>query len=86
MDVELNGKNRPFKIIPIHEEAFRLAESLLLQYALSLDISSNDALHLAIVEKLQSQFSAILVTSDNSMQKVCERLSIPFYDPETDEE
>ena len=25
----------------------------------------------------------IMVTSDHSMQHVCERLLIPFYDPET---
>jgi predicted nucleic acid-binding protein len=84
-DIHINGKPRLFQVVPILEETFLLAEKIL-QYAFTFGIGSNDALHLAIVEKRQSQFSAILVTSDNSMQKVCERLSIPFYDPETDEE
>jgi hypothetical protein len=64
------------------DNIFRMAENILLQHALTFDISSNDALHLAIVNKLQLQPTPILVTSDNSMQKVSELLSIPFYDPE----
>ncbi len=75
---------RPFNIILMPDGLFRLGENILLQYALTFDIGSNDALHLAIVKKLQLQPSPILVTSDNSMQKVCEQLSIPFYDPETE--
>jgi len=80
-----NTPNRPFEIIPIPEKGFRLAENILFQYARIFQISSNDALHLTIVKEVPSPFSSLLVTSDKSMQKVCERLCIPFYDPEIEE-
>jgi hypothetical protein len=44
-------------------------------------IGSNDALHLAIVKKLPLD-KVIMVTSDQSLQKVCEQTQVPFYDPE----
>jgi hypothetical protein len=50
------------------------------QHAHTFAIGSNDALHLAILQQLP--FKAVMVTSDHSMQQVCERLQIPFYDPE----
>ncbi|KHD07854.1 hypothetical protein PN36_13200 [Candidatus Thiomargarita nelsonii] len=81
-EADLSRKNRLFKVVPMPEDTFRLAENILFQQAFTFDIGSNDALHVAIVKELQSQFSIILVTSDKSMQNVCERLSIPFFDPE----
>jgi predicted nucleic acid-binding protein len=80
-----DAKKRPFQVIPIPDDTFMFAENILFQHAFTFDIGSNDALHLAIVKKLQLHLSPILVTSDNSMQKVCERLSISFYDPEIDD-
>ena len=79
----INDKPRSFQVIPIPEDTFRFAENILFQHAFTFDIGSNDALHLAIVKKLQLDFSPILVTSDNPMQNVCKRLLISFYDPET---
>jgi len=85
-DARLNTQHRPFEIIEMPEGVFRMAENILLQHALTFDIGSNDALHIAIVKTLQSQsLSPILVTSDKSMQRVCERLSIAFYDPESED-
>jgi len=74
--------NRPFQLIPMPDGAFQLAKNILFQYAKSFRVESTDALHLAIVKKLQTSLSVIMVTSDHSMQKICERISIPFYDSE----
>jgi len=75
--------NRPFQIIEMPDGVFQLAKNILFQYAYSFRVESADALHLAIVKKLQTQSSSItMITSDKSMQKVCEHLGIPFYDPE----
>jgi predicted nucleic acid-binding protein len=65
---------------PILISPLTLIESILLQYARRFSIGTNDALHLAILQTLNHQ--AIMVTSDGSMQHVCERLQIPFSDPE----
>jgi hypothetical protein len=71
---------RLFQVIAMPEETFLLAKRILVQYANTFAIGSNDAMHLAILQTLNSQ--AIMVTSDVSMQNVCERLQIPVYDPE----
>jgi len=71
-----------FTVVPLPEGAFHLAENILLRDAVIYSIGSNDALHLAIVQKLSSQ--PILVTSDGSLQRVCERNQMTFYDPEKD--
>jgi predicted nucleic acid-binding protein len=84
-EIGTNGDtNRPFKVIPIPDGAFQLAKNILLHHALMFRVESNDALHLAIVKKLQTQPPVVMVTSDQPMQKVCERISIPFYDPAED--
>jgi predicted nucleic acid-binding protein len=75
--------NRPFQIIEMPDGVFQLAKNILFQYAYSFRVESNDALHLAIVKKLQTESSSItMITSDKSMQKVCEHLGIPFFNPE----
>jgi predicted nucleic acid-binding protein len=75
-----NHTIRLFKLIAIPEEIFLLAKRILVQHAHTFAIGSNDALHLAILQTLNIQ--AIMVTSDVSMQHVCEDLQIQFYDPE----
>jgi predicted nucleic acid-binding protein len=80
-DIGVNT-SRPFKMVKLPENVFRLAETILLEQA-QFAISSNDALHLAIVKK-QPYFQAIMVTSDHSLQRVCEQTQVPFYDPEQD--
>jgi predicted nucleic acid-binding protein len=85
-DVEKNistveeTSNCPFYLIAFPENIFLLAKDILLKYSDIYAIGSNDALHLAIIQNLALE--AVMVTSDNSMQKVCERLTISFYDPE----
>ena len=81
-DARFNTTNRAFQIIPISEEVFSVAQNILFHHARTFQIGSYDALHLAIFKKLSLEPSPILVTSDQSMQKVCEQLSISFYDPE----
>jgi len=70
-----------FKIVPVSEASFKLATEIILEDAKTSSIGSNDALHLAIVKKLPAQ--PVMVTSDHSMQNVCKRQAIPFFDPET---
>jgi predicted nucleic acid-binding protein len=72
---------RPFQILAMPDNAYRLAEIILLEHV-QFAISANDALHLAIVQSLPSQPEAVMVTSDHSLQRVCERTQISFYDPE----
>ncbi|OAD20799.1 hypothetical protein THIOM_003473 [Candidatus Thiomargarita nelsonii] len=71
---------RPFEMLELPDNVFRLAETILLEHA-KFAIGSNDALHLAIVKKLPLE-QPIMVTSDQSLQKVCESIQISFYDPE----
>ncbi|MCK5521768.1 MAG: type II toxin-antitoxin system VapC family toxin [Thiomargarita sp.] len=51
---------RPFTLIFMSDGLFHLAENILLQYALTFDIGSNDALHLAIVKKLPFEAKVFL--------------------------
>ncbi len=81
-DIGVNTTSRPFEMVELPENVFRLAETILLEQA-KFAISSNDALHLAIVKKLP-YVKAIMVTSDHSLQRVCEQTQVPFYDPEQD--
>lgn len=80
-EIETNTTTRPFHVMTMQKEIFSLAKHILVQNAHTFAIGSNDALHLAIIQNLALE--TVMVTSDKSMQKVCERLQIPFYDPET---
>ncbi|MEK8020442.1 MAG: type II toxin-antitoxin system VapC family toxin [Candidatus Parabeggiatoa sp.] len=71
---------RPFEMVELPDNVFRLAERMLLEHA-KFAIGSNDALHLAIVQKLPL-YQPIMVTSDKSLQRVCESIQVLFYDPE----
>ena len=76
---------RPFRIISMPDGAFRLAQNILLQQACTYQIGSNDALHLAIMKQFDiNENSFIMVTSDQSMKSVCEKICTPVYDPEKD--
>jgi predicted nucleic acid-binding protein len=83
-DARFGTTNHPFQIIPVSDDVFSVAQSILFHHARTFQIGTYDALHLAIFKKLSVEPSPILVTSDQSMQKVCEQLSIPFYDPEVE--
>jgi predicted nucleic acid-binding protein len=78
----VNHTHRPFQLVQLPEDAFRVAENILLQQASTFDIGANDALHLAIVKQLPLTPSPILVTSDRSMQHIGGRLGVAVYDPE----
>jgi predicted nucleic acid-binding protein len=81
-----NGETKPFVMIDMPGESkdvFRLAEQILLDHS-DFAMGPNDALHLAIVQKLPAK--PILVTSDKAMKKVCERMQISFFDPLIDNE
>lgn len=49
-DIGTNTTSRPFEMVELPDNVFRLAETILLEQA-KFAISSNDALHLAIVKK-----------------------------------
>jgi len=79
-DIEYDEKISSFQMISLHNDIFQLAESILLENA-DAAIQTNDALHLAIVKKQINQ--TIMVTSDNSLKNVCERIEIESYNPES---
>ncbi len=79
-DIGINPTSRPFEMVELPDNVFPLAETILLEHA-KFAIGSNDALHLAIVQKLPL-YQPIMVTSDKSLQRVCESIQMPFYDPE----
>ena len=76
--------NRPFQMVVVPEGTFQLAKNILLQHAYTFRVETTDALHLAIVKRLSRHSLVKMVTSDQSMQRVYERLSIPVYDPENE--
>jgi predicted nucleic acid-binding protein len=71
-----------FELVFMPEEIFKVAHEILLTYAKTYDIGSHDALHLAIVKNLE--FSAVMVTSDNSLCIVCQQMKVEFYNPESE--
>lgn len=83
-DAKPETRHRHFELIPMPKGIFHQAENIVLQYAKTFDIGSNDALHLAIVTQLRKEVfpEIVLVTSDNSMQRTCEKTGLTFYNPE----
>jgi len=79
-DIGTNPTSRPFEMLELPDNVFRLSETILLEHA-KFAIGSNDALHLAIVKKLPL-YQPIMVSSDKPLQRVCESLQMSFYDPE----
>ena len=77
------ASNRIFEIQALPPSTFRKAEAILLQYGPKYAISSNDSLHLSIGGALSVTTGSVMVTSDQSMQLVCQAEDIIFYDPET---
>ncbi len=81
-----DNQRRPFRMVDTSVKVFRAAENILLKNAAKSNIGSKDGLHLAIMLELQNVYpEIIMVTSDSSMQAVCERISLAYYDPETDQ-
>lgn len=75
--------SRYFTPVPIREACFRRAERILLEHGHRDSIGSNDGLHLAIVENARLTFRNLtFVTSDRPLKNVCEKIGIPYYDPE----
>ena len=81
-DSAVGKTNRPFRVIPVPEGAFREAEGILLQYAGTYSFASNDALHLAIVIRQDAADPVVLVTSDRALKHVAWQRSVTCYDPE----
>jgi len=78
----VNARSHHFELVSTPEEIFQLAHEILLNYTPNNDFGSHNALHLAIVKKLESQaIQAIMVTSDGSMKNVCEKIALESYDP-----
>ena len=85
-DAAIDNVYRPFRVTPLPAGSFREAEGILLHYGSHYNVQSNDALHLAIVLKLNMGNPVVLVTADNSLQITALRRGIDWYDPETGEQ
>ena len=72
-------KNNKIKVIPVNENIYRIAIEMVQSYAL-LNLSANDALHIAIVEYLQN--NVLMVSSDRVLINVCQSRNIPLFNPE----
>lgn len=82
-DIGTQPSLRPFHLIPFPTLPFKAAETILIQQASRFGIGTNDALHLAIMQDLATAYpDIVLVTSDQSMQNVCNQLRLAFTDPE----
>jgi predicted nucleic acid-binding protein len=87
-DVGVRGY-RPFQRIPVDEQAWSVARTILLNYGRTAGIGSKDSLHLATAHLLQRSpaLSEVrIVTSDAAMKSVCEHLKLPSVDPEREED
>lgn len=83
-DISITGvnTNRPFRTVEMPDGIFKRAENLLL-LNFRTDIVANDALHIAIVEKLSSAMSdLVMVSSDNGIKYVCNKIALATFDPE----
>ncbi|MDZ4763160.1 MAG: type II toxin-antitoxin system VapC family toxin [Chloroflexota bacterium] len=88
-DTQVTGQivRRPFRMIDLPDGVFKRAERLLLDNG-DLSIGSADMLHIAIIEKQRAQIIDLtMITSDGGatdgkMKKVCQKIGIPFFDPE----
>ena len=80
-DSGVGKTTRRFQVIQMPETCYREAEGILLQHGRH-DVQTNDALHLAVVVKLNTADQIKLVTSDKSLQHVARQRGIGCYDPE----
>lgn len=77
---------RPFRVVDWSAQTFIEANRILLQYAGRHAIGTNDGMHLAIACLAARTLDGLtLVTSDRAMQAICDKLKLPFVDPETKE-
>lgn len=81
-DSALGNTHRPFRMIPLPDGFAREAKGILLQYGCTCSIQTNDAIHLAIVLRLQQDHPPILVTSDQPLQEAAQRRGVIWYDPQ----
>ena len=83
-DIGPESSSRPFCAVAVPDRAYTEAEKLLLLHGSGTRIEANDGLHLAIVVCLrENDPNVTMVTSDRPMKAICEKLSIPFLDPES---
>jgi len=74
-----------FRLVTTQEGIFRYARALMTEYAMIYELSTNDALHIAIA-KIHSP-PLIMVTSDGGkgsgkMKGVCAKIGLEILDPE----
>jgi len=84
-DSAMGNTHRPLRMIPLPEGFAREAKGILLQQGCTCSIQTNDAIHLAIVLRLEQDHPATLVTSDRALQKTAQRRGVAWYDPEAEE-
>jgi predicted nucleic acid-binding protein len=77
--------NHRFQLVSTQEGVFRNARKLIIEYAMIYELSTNDALHIAIAKTLTPV--VIMVTSDGGkslgkMKGVCAKIGLGVFDPE----
>lgn len=83
-DTARGNSHRPFRLLMLTEEAFREAQSILLEHACNYSFGSNDALHLGIILRSQEVNGVHFVTCDRSLQRAAQHRRVAWYDPEKD--
>lgn len=84
-DIGTTPRHR-FQLVAAPEGIFRTARVLIAEYAVKYELSTNDALHIAIAKSLDP--AVIMVTSDGGkgagkMKGVCAEIKLVVFDPET---
>lgn len=83
-DVGTINRHRPFSLVTISTNKYKISEQILLSYADRHAIQTNDALHLAIALELASNGHDItFVTSDNALANVATAHTMPCLNPES---
>jgi len=85
-DIGTTPRHR-FQLVATPEGVFRDARALMIEYAMKYELSTNDALHIAMARTLTPP--VIMVTSDGGksdsgkMKGVCSQIRLEVFDPET---
>jgi len=85
-DIGTTPRHR-FQLMTTQEGVFQKARALMMKYAATYELGTNDSLHVAIASLCTP--SVIMVTSDGGkndgkMKGVCKEIKLSAYDPEHD--
>lgn len=78
-DIGTTSRHR-FQLITIQEEAYQKAQELMIKYAATYRLSTNDSLHIAIASLHNPP--VIMVTFDKTVKDFCKEIKLNTYDLE----